>query len=384
MKVLLVGNYELSRQTSMQRFSGLLCSGLRAAGHEVRLMRPPVLIGKVGQAGALEKWLGYADRFILFPPLLKQAAWWADLVHICDHSNSMYVKYVLNRPHVVTCHDMLAVRSALGEIPENPTSWTGQKLQQMILNGLRQAAHIVCVSEATRQELIRIAAVQAHSVSTIYNGLNFPYSPLGDTEARSQIAKFGIGANDGFILHVGSNSWYKNRLGVLKILGRVKTLPQGKTIRLVMAGWPMTHDMRAFLREHRLQDDVVELVNPSNEDLKALYSSADLLLFPSLHEGFGWPIIEAQACGCPVVTSNRMPMTEIGGEAAIYVDPDDVDSAAAVVAPLLRKRSQPCESSVLNAKRFETADMILQYTALFEKLVKDSSNAITGNTARAT
>jgi glycosyltransferase involved in cell wall biosynthesis len=95
-----------------------------------------------------------------------------------------------------------------------------------------------------------------------------------------------------------------------------------------MAGQPFMREMRRFQYDNAAGRDVIELIDPSNEELQALYSCANLMLFPSLQEGFGWPIIEAQACGCPVVTSNRMPMTEIGGDAATYIDPDNIQEAA--------------------------------------------------------
>ena len=70
-----------------------------------------------GHAGAA-KWLGYVDKFALFPPELRRAMAWADLVHVCDQGNAMYMRYLQNKPHLLTCHDVLAIRSALGDVPE--------------------------------------------------------------------------------------------------------------------------------------------------------------------------------------------------------------------------------------------------------------------------
>jgi glycosyltransferase involved in cell wall biosynthesis len=373
MKILLVGNYEPGGQKSMQRFAALLHSGFTAAGHETRLVRPPVVAGTLPVRGLAAKWLGYVDEFVVFPKSLKRAVEWADIVHICDHSNAFYIKYVQNRPHLVTCHDMLAIRSALGEIACHRTPWTGRQLQSMILRGLQAAGrtgHIACVSEATRLDCLRVAGVPQHSVSQIYNGLHFPFSPLDAAKARGKIEKFGIRLDHRFILHVGGNSWYKNRLGVLKIFSALKSRPEGKDLSLVMAGQAFTTEMRRFLTNTTCVRDVLELINPTNEDLRALYSCADLMLFPSLQEGFGWPIIEAQACGCPVVTSNRVPMTEVGGDAATYIEPDDIDSAASAIARRLHARTQPCEKSLKNAERFSAAQMISRYLALQEMLLR--------------
>ena len=90
MKVLLVGNYVNDEQESMQRFANLLQTGLRQAGHEVRLLRPTPFIGRIKPAAkGFGKWLGYVDKFVIFPRELKVAAKWADIVHVCDHSNAL-------------------------------------------------------------------------------------------------------------------------------------------------------------------------------------------------------------------------------------------------------------------------------------------------------
>jgi glycosyltransferase involved in cell wall biosynthesis len=373
MKILLVGNYHPSGQKSMQLFSALLNRGFSAAGHETRLIRPPVVAGTLPVRGTAAKWLGYVDKFVVFPKSLKQAVEWADVVHICDHSNAFYIKYMQHRPHIVTCHDMLAIRSALGEIPCNRTSWTGRQLQSMILRGLQEAGrtgHIASVSEATRLDILRVAGVPKERVSTVYNGLNFPYSPLDAAQGRARIKKFGIGKDQRFLLHVGGNSWYKNRLGVLKIFSALKSRPEGKHVSLVMAGQEFTSEMRLFLCNCVGSRDVLEVINPTNEELRALYSCADLMVFPSLQEGFGWPIIEAQACGCPVVTSDRVPMTEVGGDAATYIDPDDMDSAVSMIARRIHIRSQPCEKSLKNIERFGVSQMIGRYLAVYEMLLR--------------
>ena len=126
--------------------------------------------------------------------------------------------------------------------------------------------------------------------------------------------------------------------------------------------------MHEFVLRNALGDRVVELTNASNEDLQALYSKATALLFPSLREGFGWPIIEAQACGCPVFTSDRVPMTEVGGDAAIYLDPTDPPAAAAVIANSLDRIPQLRQAGLENAKRFSSSAMISSYSSVYQRL----------------
>jgi glycosyltransferase involved in cell wall biosynthesis len=369
MKVLLLANYLNDRQESMQRFAALMERGLTQAGHEVRILRPPAYVGKLhSSAEGFGKWLGYVDKFGLFPPFLRSAVKWADVVHICDHSNSFYAKHIGSVPHLVTCHDLLAIRSAQGEIPQKRTAWAGRQLQRLIVNGLTEAQHIVCVSEATRSDLLRVVDIPENRVSRTYNSLNYPYSRMETDEAASRLRQLGIDPSQLLFLHVGGNQWYKNRLGVLRIFSILTKLMVGGSPKLVMVGKPWTSEMRRFVLEHDLGDATLELTGVAEEDLRALYSTAAMMIFPSFQEGFGWPIIEAQACGCPVFTSDRTPMTEVGGNAAVYLDPSDPAAAAAVIANSIVRTPQLRQAGFENAKRFSPTIMISSYSSLYQQL----------------
>jgi glycosyltransferase involved in cell wall biosynthesis len=375
MRILLIANYLPDAQQSMRRFAGMLEAGFAKAGHEVRQLRPSVRAGSLARNESGVKWLGYIDKLVLFPKVLREAIEWAEIVHICDHSNSVYVKYLEERPHVITCHDLLAIRSAQGEISLNETRWSGRRLQSMILGGLRRARQIACVSDATREDVLRMvpgAGAEGKEVTRIYNGLNYPYSPMDRNEAGPRLQGLGLAPDRPFLLHVGGNQWYKNRMGVLRIFAQLHAFAVVDNLALAMVGKPWTEEMRRFIRSHALESAVVELRDVAEEDLRALYSSAELMLFPSLAEGFGWPIIEAQACGCPVVASNLAPMTEVGGDAAIYIDPSHSESAAMGVGGALKAGSALRfglrEAGLRNAARFSTEAMIEAYLGLYERV----------------
>ena len=358
----------------MQRFSSMMATGLTRAGHAVRVCRPPVWVGRLGTADSKRgRWLGYIDKFAAFPGILRAAARWADVVHICDHSNSFYVRQIRKRPHVVTCHDMLGIRSAIDETPLLRTGWTGTQLQKLIFNGLTGSQHIACVSEATRKELLRLTQVPEQRVSRIYNGLNHPYAPMAEHDAAPRLRVLGVDPERPFLFHVGGNTWYKNRIGVLQIFAALRKRTGATGPTLVMAGKPWTPEMRSFVSEHDLSDAVKEIRGATEDDLQALYSMARVMLFPSLEEGFGWPILEAQACGCVVVTSDRSPMNEVGGTAAVYVDPEDIEGAATTVERVLHSAPQQREMSVRNASRFSTEQMIQSYVNLYEKVSHEHS-----------
>jgi glycosyltransferase involved in cell wall biosynthesis len=372
MNILLVANYVPDRQESMQRFASSLAAALQEAGQQVRIVRPnPVLVGWIG-AGKYSKWLGYVDKFVLFPHNLRASLAWADVVHICDHSNSFYLRHLSGHCHVITCHDLLAVRVAQGEIPQSKTGWTGCLFQRLILNGLNRAKHVVCDSEATRSDVLRLCDLPEERVSAIHLALNYPYSPMKREEAASLAGRIGVNVNEPFVLHVGGNQWYKNRLGVLRLFALLRERTKAVS-RLVMVGKSWTQEMRRFAEEHSLELSVTELNEVSNEDLRALYSTAKFLLFPSLAEGYGWPVLEAQACGCPVVTSGRASLPEIGGGSAIYIDPEDSDSAVTTILESLDTLLERRDAGLFNARRFDSATMATRYIELYRR-VNGSAN----------
>lgn len=386
MKVLLIGNYPHDRQESMQRFADMMLRDLQAGGIDAEIIIPKPFFGSLKKSGTgLGKWLGYIDKFLLFPRLLKrriaslQESGTRDVVvHICDHSNAFYTKALAHIPHLVTCHDLLAVRSALGEITGNPTRWSGRRLQEIILKGLNRAQHVVCDSRATQHDVLRLSILPARQVSVIPIAQNYPYSPMPRDEATRQVqgllrcsATGPAELPSGHLLHVGGNQWYKNRLGVLRIYAELlsaTTIPP----KLIMAGKPFTAEMTALVKELGLQDRVVSIESCSNEDLRALYSSARLLLFPSLAEGFGWPVIEAQACGCPVICSNLEPLPEVTRGSASMLDPADEPGFARELQRLLAEPDACADLSARgleNVRRFAPATMIADYTACYRQLL---------------
>lgn len=368
MKILLVGNYINNRQQSMQRFAELMCQGLKEAGHEVRLVRPPVVVGRLrrGETG-FGKWIGYIDRYLLYPLLLRWQARWADVVHICV--DPIYIQWLLDKPHLITCHDVLPIRAALGEIARSKPGWTGRIYQRWSLKNLQKSCMVACVSKQTYLEVQRLTQLPDHKLKIIPNALNYPYRPMPLQEALPRLKYLGLDHSRPFFLHVGGNSWYKNRLGVLRIFAELIRKPRFNSHGLVMAGKPWSSEMRQLAAALGLEDRAVELVNVSNEDLRALYSTATALLFPSFEEGFGWPIIEAQACGCPVITTNRPPMTDVGGEAAIYIDPEDEVGAAETIVMELSEPGRWRSAGFENASRYSRKAMISNYVECYREAI---------------
>jgi len=374
MRILLIGNYAPDKQESMLRFADLMQRELAERGHDVTLIQPqPIVAGARSVSGGLGKWLGYIDKFVLFPFTLKRAIKNFGVVHICDHSNSIYAKYLSGVPSVTTCHDVLAIKSALGEVPENVVSATGRKLQRMILNGLRIAQYIVCVSSISREEMLRVTGRPAETSTVVYNSLGFPYAPTPRAEALRRLDNLGYDARSPFFFHVGAATWYKNRIGLVKIFDHLQKLLAPVRPRLLLVGGELEPEVQSFIQQAGLESRVTRLNGLSNKDLEAAYALAEALIFPSLQEGFGWPIIEAQSCGCPVFVTGREPMTELGGDAAIYFDPADTAAAAAIVARELPNRAAIQQAGFENARRFTVDNMIDGYMRAYQHVIPSSN-----------
>ena len=370
--IFLIGNYPLDRQQSMQRFAMMMLLGLTAAGISAELIQPSPFFGRFRYAGNfVAKWLAYLDKFVLFPrTLAKKLRERPAVVHICDHSNAMYASAIRGIPVVVTCHDLLAVRGALGEQTETPASATGKRLQRWILRGLENSTAVTCVSGATLTDARRLITRDQGkpTLEQITLGLSYPYRMLPPDEARARLAKIPVlAANAQFVLHVGSNLARKNREGVLRIFTRCKDNWNGS---LVFAGDPLSPSLRSLSAELAVSDRIVELPNAGSELLEALYNCATALLFPSTFEGFGWPISEAHACGCPVLCADREPMKEVAGDAGLLHPVEDEEGFAADLLRLMdpAERARWSAKALENGKRFSLARMIAEYSKLYRSL----------------
>jgi glycosyltransferase involved in cell wall biosynthesis len=374
MRVLLVANFEPDAQNSMRLYADWVRRMAHAAGHDVTVIRPTPFFARISRSASIKKNLGYLDKFLIFPPRLMKVSRHFDLVHILDHSNSMYLKFVSGTRTLITCHDLLAVRAARGEFPQVMIGWTGRLLQRWILSGLRGAKYAICVSEKTAEDLHQLAAKNCPKIRIIYNGLNRGYGP-GASLSASLAAKLGLPPEPRYLIHVGGNSWYKNRMGVLRIFARFAQLPENSNYKLITVGPSWTGEMVNFVRENELSDRVIEGVGIGSSELRELYCNASALLFPSFEEGFGWPLLEAQACGCPVITTDRPPMTEVAGKAAVYIDPNKPEEAALAVSTAIRNGDALQAAGLKNLERFDQARVAAQYMEFWDAVIATSGSS---------
>jgi glycosyltransferase involved in cell wall biosynthesis len=316
----------------MQRFTDLLAHGLRGRGLDVAIFHPPVFLGRLraGHQG-IGKWLGYVDKYLLAPLFLRRAVRRLPqprLVHICDHSNAFYTRALAAELQLVTCHDLLAVRSALGEIPQNPLRATGKQQQAIILRGLRRCRYIVSVSAATRDDVRRLVGDSPERIRVIPNALDEAFIEAAHTpraELQSKLPNpLAPRAGSEIYVHIGGEKWYKNRGAMLRLFAEIARREPHAQLAIVGSRFS-----EAQLKEGHcagLAERIHYLHNLSDEALRGLYAWAKLLIFPSWIEGFGWPILEAQACSCPVATLDRAPMNELNAVVELCL-PIDCEAA---------------------------------------------------------
>ena len=372
MKIYLISNYLIDRQESMLRFANLLSEGLRARGCNVVSLSPLEIFGKFACAVPIfDKWLRYIDKFIIFPQKLRQIARSCSsdsVFHICDHSNAMYASALNGAAHLVTCHDMLAIRGSLGDVSAYcPASHTGVILQKWILSSLKKIPYVACVSKFTFNDLQKILynSNAECKLSVVPNSLNAKFSRIEKEDSQKILSKFiGPCLDWPFMLHVGSSLARKNRILLVQAL---QHLPD--EWRVVFAGEGLSAEELNCISTLGVKDRIIVFQKPSHVELCALYSTAGALVFPSWSEGFGWPVIEAQACGCPVICSNLTSLPEVAGRAAILIPADDpiicANAVRSLEVPVIRNKF--IDKGFENLKRFDLDNMINAYENIYKK-----------------
>ena len=231
-----------------------------------------------------------------------------------------------NTHALLTVHDLSFLRH-----PETFPPKLGAYLNQAVPRSVTRADHILADSEATRRDLIDLLDVPPGKVTTLYGGVTPRFDAQAVDGERAHLqAQYGVGARP-YILSVGTVQPRKN---YVRLMEACDPLAAERDLNLVIVGRP------AWLSEPILaaaeQRPYVHLMGFFDDtDLPALYRQAEILAFPSVYEGFGFPPLEAMACGTPVVTSTASSVPEVVGDAGLLVDPLDVPAWTAALARTL-------------------------------------------------
>ncbi|MDB5138676.1 MAG: group 1 glycosyl transferase [Mucilaginibacter sp.] len=378
-KFILIGNYPPDKQESMKRFAGMINSGLIDAGFETELWCPVQFFNvraKHPHKG-LGKWLGYIDKWLLFPIILKSRLFLnksykkGNVVFlVCDHSNSFYLNFLPIKYTIITCHDVLAIRGALGYADAyNPASATGKILQKWIFKNLIKAHYLIAVSKFTLKQLTALNPTsEKNDWKVIYNGFNAEFKLIDQEKAKLLIKDAGLISDIPFILHVGSHLPRKNRKLLIDMVCNLGNEWNGV---ICYAGQRLDKELLDYAISLSLETRIVNVIKPNHETLVALYNMCEAFIFPSFSEGFGWPLIEAQACGAPVIASNIEPMPEISNLSALHADPHDPETFSKEFLKLKNDtfKAELIEKGFKNCARFKTEIMIDKYLEYIEAII---------------
>jgi glycosyltransferase involved in cell wall biosynthesis len=249
---------------------------------------------------------------------------------------------------VVTIHDL----GYLHEPDAHPPSQR-RMLDRTTRWSCRSATKIIAISNATKHDLVTHYDVDQHKIRVIYHGISSPMARASDQAIEEVKEKYRL--PDRYVLFVGTVQPRKN---IARIAAAMKIVSDaGLPQKLVVAGKPgwLSEDVERTIDQTGRSDLLARIGYVPEEDLAALYSGADVFCFPSMYEGFGLPILEAMACGTPVVTSTRGALPEIAGDAAVFVDPTSIEAIGAALVGVLSspdERARLVDAGQRRARQF--------------------------------
>jgi len=312
----------------------------------------------------------YYQRYWSFPSLVKQQD--VDLFHVIDHSDG-HLAYWLKRtrtPLVVTCHDLINFLQPENISDQAKLPFVSTAVWQYAVKGIRYADHIVTVSAYTAKDVMRLMGIEPERLTVAPNAVESLFRPLPRSEFAWVRQQQQISPETTCLLNVGSNHPRKNVTAVLSALNALKA--QGVSVHLLKTGADFTAEQKTFIQSQQLEPLISYLGKPDKAALIQIYNSADILVAPSLYEGFGMTILEAMACGTPVITSNVTSLPEVAGDAAIVVAPNDTGAIVQAVCQIREDsglRHSLIEKGLRRAKSFTWEKTAEQIADVYEQLL---------------
>lgn len=235
---------------------------------------------------------------------------------------------------VVTVHDLI-----FKAFPQGHTQETVDETDKQFRQIMERASKIICCSENTKNDLMKYFPVPEEKVVRIYQGVDKNvFYVIGNEEevfARKLLKSKGVDAP--YLLCVGTIEGRKNLEGVLKAFEQLRSQNKfkGKLVIIGMRGW-LSEGIESLIEQLNLKEHVVIPGYLTDAELRCFYNKAEVFVFPSFYEGFGFPIVESFCCGTPVVTSNVSSCPEVAGDAALCVDPKNLDAIAQAIDQILQ------------------------------------------------
>lgn len=269
---------------------------------------------------------------------------------------------------LLTVHDLSFVR-----VPQAASPSLQAYLNRAVPRSVSMADHILADSQATKDDLLALYGADANKITVLYSGVDSRFQKITDvTVLRQARAKYGL-IGISYLLSVGTVQPRKNYSRVVRALAGLRQ--RGYDLHYAIAGgkgW-LEAEMHQAIAETGLGDAVHLLGFVDDDDLPVLYSAARALVIPSLYEGFGLPILEAMACGTPVITSSLSSMPEVAGAAGVLVDPLDISAIEAAVMRIesdSHYRAFLIDAGYQQARQFTWEKSARQLKSIYERLLR--------------
>ncbi len=268
---------------------------------------------------------------------------------------------------LLTVHDLSFER-----VPAAASPPLKAYLDVVVPRSVALADHVLADSEATKADLVALYDTPAEKITVLYSGVGLRFRPVEDRGALEKaLHKHGLGGIN-YILSVGTVQPRKNYSRVIEALAQLRS--QGLDLHYAIAGgrgW-LDAEMKRTIARSDMTDFVHLLGFAEDKQLPALYSGARMLLMPSLYEGFGLPLLEAMACGTPVITSNLSSLPEVAGEAALLVNPYDVSAIGDAIRAIegdAKTRKRLVSAGFQQATKFTWTRAAAQLRAIYQGLL---------------
>ncbi len=284
------------------------------------------------------------------------------------HSAYYLMPYFTGIPALLTLYDLIPLL-----FPEHSTLRARRLFRLATRLALRATRHALAISEATRRDFLARFPLQPEQITAIPLAADPAFAPQPPTVSAALRVHHPL--PEQFVLYVGSNKPHKNLVRLVEAWAMVQAEVPAYTLVIAGAWLPQHPEARQNAQVLGIADRVCWLGPLPETDLPALYTAAEVFVFPSLYEGFGLPVIEAMACGTPVVCANTSSLPEVAGDAAVMFDPFHSESIAAALRKVLGDadlRTAMRRRSLAQAARFswqETAQKTLQ---LYRMIVRSS------------
>jgi glycosyltransferase involved in cell wall biosynthesis len=363
-RVLLLRDPPEERRMSMERYADSLGRALKAhTGYVVDELAPH--IPERSRDGSRSRTGNYLTRMVRYPVVA--AGHLADVYHVIDHGYAHAAALLPRDRTIVTAHDLMLLRSERGSTGFKGTLSSRSRFRWTV-SYLRSVAQVICVSRTTQEDVIDLAGVAPHRTRVVPQGVGGQFKPLPDNQ-REQVREEFAGLAQLLLLNVSTGAPYKNVGSVLRVLAELRA--RGLDAGLVRIGRPLRSEEAELRRALGLDRAVRELGPVSDERLVDLYNAAHVLLHPSYWEGFGWPPLEAMACGTPVVASTAPALREVIDDTGLLADPDDVGLLADHVESILRdeaKAEELCRRGRERAAMFTWGQVAERVAAIYDEV----------------